>query len=83
MLKTNLVVEFLISQSTLSMGSNYTVDILEILPLSRRKLSLFFIPPLMEWVVQWKTLLRLWRTECKRPDFVLVPPLLLLLLVYR
>ena len=46
------------------------------IPLSRRKLSLFFMPPLIEWVVQLKTLFRLWMTECKRPGInKLAPPL--------
>ena len=45
------------------------------IPLSRRKLSLFFMPPLIEWVVQLKTLFRLWMTECKRPGITkLAPP---------
>jgi hypothetical protein len=45
------------------------------IPLSRRKLSLFFMPPLIEWVVQLKTLFRLWMTECKRPVInKLAPP---------
>ena len=44
--------------------------------MSRRKLSLFFMPPLIEWVVQLKTLFRLWMTECKRPVITkLAPPL--------
>ena len=36
------------------------------------KLSLFLIPPLMEWVVHWKTLFKLSRTECNRLFCLLV-----------
>ena len=33
------------------------------------------MPPLIEWVVQLKTLFRLWITECKRPAITkLAPP---------
>ena len=33
------------------------------------------MPPLIEWVVQLKTLFRLWMTDCKRPAITkLAPP---------